>query len=67
MALECFGQSARISASSTWTAAAEDAVREVLAYSALFERLTVVEVDGRVDFAALAPIVDDLLAGRVRA
>jgi HprK-related kinase B len=45
----------------------EDAVREVSAYSALFERLTVVEVDGRVDFAALASIVDDLLAERVRA
>jgi HprK-related kinase B len=45
----------------------EDAVREVLAYSALFKRLTVVEVAGRVDFAALAPIVEDVLAGRVPA
>jgi hypothetical protein len=37
-------------------------VREVLAYSALFARITVVEVGGRVDFPALVPIVEDLLA-----
>jgi hypothetical protein len=37
-------------------------VREVLAYSALFSRIAVVEVSGRVDFAALEPVVGDLLA-----
>jgi HprK-related kinase B len=37
------------------------AVREVLAYSALFGRIPVVEVSGRVEFSALGPIVDDLL------
>ena len=41
----------------------EDAVREILAYSALFTRIAVVEVSGRVDFPALVPIVEDLLAG----
>jgi HprK-related kinase B len=40
----------------------EAAVREVLAYSALFARITVIEVSGRVDFPALVPIVDELLA-----
>src|SRR5262249_53242871 len=40
----------------------EDAVREVLAYSALFSRIAVVEVSGRADFAALVPIVEDLFA-----
>ena len=39
------------------------AVREILAYSRLFDGLRVVEVSGRVDVAALLPIVDDLLAG----
>lgn len=39
-------------------------VREVLAYSALFARIAVVEVGGRVDFPALVPIVEDLLARR---
>ena len=42
----------------------EDAVREVLAYSALFSRIAVVEVSGRVDFGALVPIAEDLLAAR---
>src|SRR5262249_35190225 len=40
----------------------EDSVREVLAYSALFSRLAVIEVGGRVDFQALPSIVNDLLA-----
>lgn len=40
----------------------EAAVREVLAYSSLFGRITVIEVSGRVDFPALVPIVDELLA-----
>jgi HprK-related kinase B len=39
----------------------EDAVREVLAYSALFARIVVLEVSGRVDFGALAPTIADLL------
>lgn len=38
-----------------------DAVREVLAYSALFSRIAVAEVSGRVDFPALVPIVRDLV------
>ncbi len=42
----------------------QDSVREVLAYSALFARLAVVEVSGRVEFQALPSIVDDLLAAR---
>jgi len=40
----------------------EDSVREVLSYSALFSRIAVVEVGGRVDFGALVPIVGDLVA-----
>lgn len=40
------------------------AVREVLAYSRLFDGLTVVEVSGRVDVPALLPIVEDLLAAK---
>lgn len=42
----------------------EDSVREVLAYSALFSRIAVIEVAGRVDFAALVPLVDELLSPR---
>jgi hypothetical protein len=38
------------------------AVREILAYRRLLDGITVVEVSGRVDVAALPPIVDDLLA-----
>jgi hypothetical protein len=39
----------------------QDSVREVLAYSALFSRIAVVEVGGRVDFSALPPVVTELL------
>jgi HprK-related kinase B len=43
------------------------AVREVLAYSRLFDGITVVEVSGRNDIAAIVPIVENLLATKRRA
>jgi HprK-related kinase B len=43
------------------------AVREILAYSRLFDGITVVEVSGRVDVAALPAIVEDLLAAKRQA
>jgi HprK-related kinase B len=40
----------------------QDSVREVLAYSAVFARIAVVEVSGGVDFPALRPVVEAALA-----
>jgi len=45
----------------------QDSVREVLAYSALFSRIAVIAISGRVDFAALAPVVSEALAASARA